>query len=135
MTMLTKFLAKLLGLWIVVAVCGMVANRGATITTLNQFFADPPLMWITGIFILLVGLAIVLGHNRWSGGALAVTVTLSGWIALIKGLLFLLLPPPAQAQLYAALHFEQYFYGYFVISLVLGGYLIYGGFTASYKSS
>jgi hypothetical protein len=129
--MLTKFLAKLMGLWIVLAVLSMVANRQATIATLTALFADPALMFVTGVFTLLIGLAVVLGHNRWHGGALPVIVTIYGWAALIKGLLFLWLPPSAQAGFYEALHFQQFFYGYFVISLVLGGYLIYGGFKPS----
>jgi hypothetical protein len=49
-------------------------------------------------------------------------------IAGREGLLFLCLPPATQAAFYRALHFETYFYAYLVVALVLGGYLIYGGF-------
>jgi hypothetical protein len=65
--MLTKFLAKLMGLWIVLTVLGMVVNRGATIAAIDALFADPALMLITGIFTLAIGLAVVIGHNRLSG--------------------------------------------------------------------
>ena len=65
----TRYLARLLGLWSIVAAGAMMVNRSGTIAVLNGFFADPALMWISGVFMLLVGLAIVLSHNRWSGGA------------------------------------------------------------------
>ncbi len=126
--MLTNFLARLLGLWIVIAGMSMVANRPSTVATMSALFADPALMWVTGVFTLGLGLALVIAHNRWSGGPVPIIVTLFGWIAVVKGLLFLWLPPPAQMAFFDALHFGAYFYAYFIISLVLGGYLIYGGF-------
>jgi vacuolar-type H+-ATPase subunit I/STV1 len=129
--MLTKFFAKFLGLWALLVASAMISNRDATASAINALFADPALVFVTGVFTLAIGLAIVILHNRWSGGALAVVVTLYGWIASIKGMLFLCLPSPLQAALYQSLHFQEYFYGYFVVSLVLGAYLTYGGFTSS----
>lgn len=76
--MLTKFLAKLIGLGIVLTVLSLVVNRQAAIATMVALFADPALIFMTGVFTLLLGLALVLGHNRWFGGALAVLVTLYG---------------------------------------------------------
>ncbi len=125
---LTKFLAKAMGLSIVLTVLSMIANKPAAVSNMNALFTDPALMWVTGVFTMILGIAVVVAHNRWSGGALTVIVTFYGWLALIKGLLFLCLPPTAQAGLYQAMHFEQYFYFYFVVALALGGYLIYGGF-------
>ncbi|HEY2476655.1 MAG TPA: hypothetical protein VGI19_17880 [Candidatus Cybelea sp.] len=126
--MLTNYLAKLLGLWAVVAVGAMLATRDATIAVIGALFADPALMWITGIFMLLVGLAILLVHNRWSGGAVPAIVTLIAWLVLIKGLLFVWLPPLLQTSFYQALHFDRYFYAYLVLPLAFGLYLIYAGF-------
>lgn len=126
--MLTRYLARLLGLWAFLVIGAMVADRPATIAATNALFTDPALMWVTGVFTTLIGLAIVLAHNRWSGGAVSVIVTVFGWAALIKGFLFVALPPQAQTAFYQSLHFERYFYGYFVVALALGGILIYGGF-------
>ncbi len=126
--MLTRYFSRVLGLWIVLAELGMVFNRQPTIDMLNAFFADPALMWITGVFTMLVGLAIVVAHNRWSGSPAAVIVTLYGWIATVKGLTFVWLPAQTQLDFYQALQFPRFFYAYFVFGLVLGGYLIYAGF-------
>jgi hypothetical protein len=68
----------------------------------------------------------VLGHNVWSGGALPVVVTLVGWATLVKGLLLLFLPPgAAPGALLGSLRYEQLFYMYTGISLLLGIYLTY----------
>ncbi|MBV8068165.1 MAG: hypothetical protein JO113_09315 [Candidatus Eremiobacteraeota bacterium] len=127
--MLTNFYAKLLGLWILLAVLALALHRDATIAIVNAIFADAALGFVTGAFTLLIGLAIVLSHNRWSGGTLPILVTCYGWVATIKGLSFLFLVPPAEARLFAALRFERYFYVYLAVSLALGVYLTYGGFT------
>ena len=46
------------------------------------------------------GLAIVLLHNYWSGGALTVIITLLGWLTLIKAVLLLVLPSTKLVALY-----------------------------------
>ena len=130
----TKLWARILGLWILLAVLAMLANRQNTIDILNAFFASPALMWTTGVFTTLIGIAIIVTHNRWSGGALPSLVTLYGWIVLLKGLAFVWLPASVEQAGYNALHFGQYFYLYFVVSLLIGGYLTYGGLRAPHKS-
>lgn len=131
----TQYLARLLGLWIVLTELGMVANRQTTIDALNAFFSSPALMWVTGVFTMLVGLAILVVHNRWSGGPAAVIVTLYGWIATVKGLTFVWLPMRAQLDFYQTLQFPRFFYAYFVVGLVLGGYLIYAGFRSALRAT
>ena len=129
--MATQYLARVLGLWIVLTELGMVSNRQTTIDALNGFFANPALMWVTGVFTMLVGLAIVVAHNRWSGSPAAVIVTLYGWIATVKGLTFVWLPTRAQLDFYQALQFPRFFYAYSILGLVLGGYLTYAGFRSA----
>ena len=124
----TKLLAKIVGLWLVLTVLGMMLARQTTLATMNALFADAPLMWITGVFTMLVGIVVVVVHNRWTEGALAAIVTFYGWAALVKGALFLWLPPSSQTSLYLAMHLDQFYYVYLCIALVLGGYLVYGGF-------
>jgi hypothetical protein len=87
------------------------------------------MMFVLGAITLAAGLAMVLAHNIWSGGAVVVIVTIVGWITLIKSLLFLFLPPDMEAGLFLGqLHYQQLFYLYGAISLVLGVYLTYSGF-------
>ena len=110
----------------------MMTRRQATVETVNALLQNPSMMLIVGIITLAAGLAVVLAHNIWSGGALVVVVTLVGWITLIKSLFLLFLPPEMEAGLFLGqLHYRQLFYMYTTISLVLGAYLTYGGFTSS----
>ena len=75
---------------------------------------------------VIAGLAMVLSHNVWSGGAVTVIVTLIGWIALTKGALLLFLSPEAESSLFLdTLHLEQFFYLYLGGMLLLGSYLTY----------
>jgi hypothetical protein len=127
----TIFLSKLIGLYCVIIALSMVTRRQATVETVTALLQSPSMMLIVGIIALAAGLAMVLVHNIWSGGALAVVVTLVGWITLIKSLFFLFVPPELETGLLLRhLHYEQVFYLYGAISLVLGAYLTYGGFTS-----
>ena len=127
----TLFLSKLIGLYCIVAALCMMTRRQVTLDTVTALFQNPSMMLILGVITLAAGLAMVLAHNIWSGGALAVVVTLVGWITLVKSLLFLFLPPEMAAGLYLRqLHYQQLFYLYGAISLVLGIYLTYEGFTS-----
>ena len=124
----TVFLSRLIGLYCILVSLVMMAHPQATVQTLTALVHTPPVLLLAGIVALVAGLAMVLGHNLWSGGALSVVVTLVGWITLARGLLALLLSPEAEAGLLAGLHFAQLFYLYFGIALVLGAYLTYEGF-------
>lgn len=127
----TTFLSRLIGLYCILASLSMAAHRQAAVETVAALVRTPPLLMIAGILALIAGLAMILGHNVWSGGALPVIVTLVGWITLIRGVLVLFLSPEAEAALFAGLRYEQLFYVYLAIPLALGAYLTYGGFRSS----
>ena len=125
----TIFLSRLIGLYCIVIALSMMTRRQDTVETVTALLQNSSMMLIVGIITLAAGLAVVLAHNIWSGGALVVVVTLIGWITLIKSLFFLFLPPEMEAGLFLGqLHYRQLFYLYTVISLVFGVYLTYGGF-------
>ena len=89
MSPLTIYLAKLLGLYCVIVALAMSANKQQALETVNEWVRSPPLMMLTSAITLALGLALVVGHNVWSGGALPITVTVVGWLTLIKGLAIL----------------------------------------------
>ena len=86
----TIFLGRLFGLYLVAISVGMLANRRRTLATLDEMARSGPWMLFSGVVATAAGLAVVLGHNVWSGGALPVVVTLVGWAALLKGVTLLL---------------------------------------------
>jgi hypothetical protein len=124
----TLFLSKLIGLYCILIALSMMTRRQATVETVTVLLQNPSMMFVLGAITLIAGLAMVLAHNIWSGGALVVVVTLVGWMALIKSLFLLFLPPEMETRIFLQqLHYQQLFYLYTSISLVLGVYLTYGG--------
>jgi len=123
----TRFLGRLIGFYCVLVALAMVTHRGATVDAVNALVQNAPLMFVIGVIVLAAALALVLGHNVWSGGALPVVVTLVGWVALGKALLILFLSPQAAPSFFLeTLRYEQLFYVYAAVSFLLGAYLIYG---------
>jgi hypothetical protein len=127
----TVYLGKLLGLFTLITSSWLLAERQTAVSTIPALLGDRPAMVIFAIIALAGGLAIVLAHNIWSGGVLPILVTLIGWVMVIRGVLFLFLPPEATLHILAAMQFEQFFYVYLGIPFVLGIYLTYLAFTAS----
>ena len=124
----TIFLSRLIGLYCILIALSMMTRRQVTVETVTVLLQSPSMMLILGVITLAAGLAMVLAHNIWSGGALVVIVTIVGWLTLLKSLLLLFLPPEMEAGLLGQLHYRQLFYVSTAISLVLGVYLTYGGF-------
>jgi hypothetical protein len=125
----TPFLSRLIGLYAILVALSMFSRGQATVETVAALLQNPSMVFVLGVVMLAAGLAMVLAHNIWSGGALVVVVTLVGWMTLIKSLVFLFLPPEMEARLFVErLHYQQLFYFYWALPLVLGLYLTYGGF-------
>jgi hypothetical protein len=125
----TLFLSRLIGLYCVILAVSMFVRGPAFAEAVMQLLKDPPLMLFVGIVTAGAGLGVVLAHNRWSGGALTVVVTVLGWATLIKGVLLLLLAPEAEASLIMrGIHYRELSYLYGAICLAIGMYLAYGGF-------
>jgi hypothetical protein len=62
------------------------------------------------IISLVVGVAMIVGHNVWSGGVLAVVVTLVGWLILLKGVALLVLSPDALSLTFGQPQYSDHFY-------------------------
>jgi hypothetical protein len=121
----TIFLARLIGLFILVQVGAMVVHKEAMVDDMTALMRDRPLLLILGMIALALGLAIVLAHNVWSGGALPIVVTVVGWIFLIRGVLILVVPADTLARLFETVRFGEF---YVTAPLVLGMYLTWAGF-------
>jgi hypothetical protein len=113
----------------------MLAQPQATVEITKEIVQTPPLLFMAGLMAMTAGLAIVLVHNVWSGGALPVIVTLFGWAALTKGVLLLLLSPETEARVFiVGLHYDQHPYPYALFLLLLGAYLTYAAFHSETRS-
>ena len=129
MSPLTIFLAKLLGLYCVIPAAAMMVRGQSGAAAMKALVAYSPLLLFVEVTGLALGLAMVLGHNIWSGGVLPVVVTLIGWLIVIRSAVLLTLSPEATIKLVDALQYEKRFYIYMGVTLVLGLYLTYAGFS------
>jgi hypothetical protein len=131
----TIFLSRLIGLYCLLFVSALVIHRQGAVYSIAGLLHNPSEMLILGIITVGAGLALVLAHNIWSKGALALVVTIVGWLALIKGLFFLYITPDFAAEyLLRVLRHPQLFYVCMIPSLAIGIYLTYGGFTSKSRS-
>ena len=126
MSRLTVFLARAIGLFTVVLVAALLVHGSAII---EASIADGPVMLVYAIISLAMGIAMVLGHNVWSGGALPVVVTLVGWLILAKGLLLLFFAPDVVSQMFEQMRYAEHYYLFLAPALMIGLYLTWAGFT------
>ena len=103
-------------------------------TIVHAFVADAPLVLIAGVFTLFGGLALVLLHNYWSGGALTVIITLIGWLTLIKAVVLVVLPSTKLAALYGGVSTTHILISG-SLTLLLGVYLTVAGFRSQLDKS
>jgi len=125
MSFATVLLARLIGIYCVVVAAAMMIKRRESIATVNAMVEDPAAIMLSGVIALLVGVAVVLGHNVWTGGVLPVSVTLVGWVAAIKGAWLLATPSAMLRKMYAAMQYERWFVAYMGATLMLGAYLVW----------
>jgi hypothetical protein len=122
----TIFLGRLVGLYCILISLAMLIHKQATVDVLTAMLRNAQLLLVGGVVTVIAGLAMVLGHNVWTGGAVPVLVTLVGWIALIKGSLLLFLSPEQESSFFVdSMHLDQGFYFYLGFMLLLGIYLTY----------
>jgi hypothetical protein len=88
------FLAKLIGPFFLILGASLLINRVQFRAMVDEFVRTPALVFLTGLMILPVGLAIVITHNVWSADW-RLLITILGWLAIISGALRLLAPQQA----------------------------------------
>jgi hypothetical protein len=120
----SKLIAGFIGPLLAALGCAMLVNREIFPAIIDQISHDYGLIVLSGILLLLAGIAIVRVHNYWSGGW-QIIVTLFGWLAIAGGLARMWVPQMAgpianrftagPAPLIAAA----------VVLIALGGFLSY----------
>lgn len=127
----TIFLSRLIGLLLLILSAAMALRHRSFAETAGLLIHDRPLLLVLGVITLAAGLAMVLAHSIWSGGALPIVVTLFGWITLLRGIVLVTAPPEALASFFEAIDIEKHFYVPAALSFSLGAYLTAMGFWRS----
>ena len=83
----SKLIAGLIGPLMVAMGVAVLLNRDH----FPQIARDVGLIFLSGILLLLAGIAIVRVHNVWTGGW-RIVVTVLGWLAIVSGLVRMFFP-------------------------------------------
>ncbi len=86
------FLARLIGPVMLAIGLAVFANPRGFRDMAEEFMASRALLFLSGLLIMPVGLAIVLTHNVWTADW-RVLITIFGWLNVIGGALRLFAPP------------------------------------------
>src|SRR5262245_29253956 len=87
----SKTIAGLAGPTLVALAVALLVNLGTFPAMIAEVAREPALIFLSGVLLLVAGLAIVRAHNIWSGGW-PVVVTVLGWLAILGGLARMLFP-------------------------------------------
>jgi hypothetical protein len=125
----TLYLARLMGAYSLFAAAWLMYRREAALALVDRITNDPVFESMIGTLRLAVGLAIVVGHNRW-GGWLEALVSLIGWIAFFSGLAVMFLPTGTLRRAMVWMRFKEQLPLYAMVSALLGAALFFGGVAA-----
>lgn len=80
----SKFLSKILGIYLIIVSTAMFLHMDQFRNYATLLINDAPLMLVTGLFTLVLGILMVVSHNIWQWHW-RVIITIFAWIALLKG--------------------------------------------------
>ncbi|MEJ2378702.1 MAG: hypothetical protein P8Y71_26100 [Pseudolabrys sp.] len=87
----SRYLAKLIGPLFLAIGAGMLLNGQVYRAMAAQYLASYALIYVSGLFALTVGIAIVLAHNVWTANW-RVIITILGWLLVIGGAVRIVIP-------------------------------------------
>jgi hypothetical protein len=120
-------IAGLIGPTLPAIAASMLINLGSFPAMAEQISRDPGLIFVSGILLLIAGLAIVRTHNIWAGGW-PVLVTALGWLAVLSGLVRMLFPIQGAAIAAAVGQNTALVLASAVTLIVLGAFLSFKGY-------
>jgi hypothetical protein len=122
----SKLIAGLMGPLLAAMGVAMLINRHLLPSMIGEVAHNYALIFLSGVLVLLAGVAIVRVHNTWTGGW-PILITALGWLAIASGLVRMWFPQ-------AAAPLAEAFAGNPVTPLVGGLVILALGAFLSYKA-
>ncbi len=119
---LTILLAQVFGLYAIIVGLAVLANRRHIMLGVAALVEERFAQLIAGILALLLGSFLVNIHNDWSTLPAAL-VSFFGWAALVKGILYLLLPEASLGKLVRKLNQRRWYMIDGIVVVLYGLYL------------
>jgi hypothetical protein len=90
-TAATRGFAKGLGLFLILFGLGVALDTPIMWALIPGFFQDGALVFVTAVFGLGVGCAMVAAHHHW-GSLAAIIITIFGWVTILRSAVLLFAP-------------------------------------------
>lgn len=121
-------IAKLIGVTYLFAGLGFLLNADYYLKSIKELLKSAAFMMFGGMMATLMGVLMITYHNVWSGPWWVVLITLIGWIALVKGFVFMAFPKSLSALL--PMYKKEYIPFWAILMLAVGAIYSYYGFFA-----
>jgi hypothetical protein len=125
---LSMFLAKLLGVYMLIVAAELILRRHEFEGAVRDFASSKGLIVFSGSVSLILGLAIAIGHPIYEFNFRGL-ITLIGYLLILRGIWRMAFPSRVQKKMAACFH--QGYKEFLIIMIILGVYLTYIGFNAS----
>ena len=123
----TILLAKVLGLFLIVIGALIMLRRRYFLPVFGSYAEQRLIRAVVSMAQVLAGLFVVVVHNQWSPPPVAV-VTIIGWLVLLEGLLYLVLPDDLVGRFIATFNTEGWYIAGGLLAIAAGAYLVAFGF-------
>lgn len=118
--MISLFLAKILGAWMLVMGIALIKEKKFFEEMALEFFASKPVFYLGALVALFLGVLCISLHNIWVWDW-SLLITVLGWMTFFKGALFLIFPAESS-------RFSGWYLKHVNLSLVGWGYTCMGAF-------
>lgn len=122
----TRAFARVIGPFVVIVTATAIVRAESLRTLLADFRASSVWPWVSGVFVLLLGLVVVALHQHWRG-APAIIVSVLGWLTTLKGFFLMALPQSYLSFAYSAVDAMVWWRVAFVAIALVGLYLTLAG--------
>lgn len=122
-------IAKYIGPVMLVAALAGLLNTKQIMAIFEDFVESPALIFIAGVMTLVMGLTLVIFHNRWVADW-TVIITIFGWIGILGGILRMGFPMIAVETGRWMLGRKKMLAVVAVLNLALGTFLTWKGYLA-----
>lgn len=124
---LSIFLSRTVGIYLVIVSVLLLTKTSQFYGIIASMAGDAPLMFVSGLFTLMIGIAMVVSHHIWVMNW-RVSVTIISWIILLKAICILFCPLSMNALTLNFIRSTTYAYAAGSFDLALGLVFIYFGF-------
>ena len=124
---ISLFLARLLGPIFVAIAVGVLVNGAVFRAIAEEGLRSHALIYLTGLFAITAGVAILLNHNVWVADW-RVLITIFGWLFLIGGIMRILAMSMAQRVGESVIAHQRWPLAGAIVTLALGAFLTVMGY-------